>query len=477
MLSEVRIEGTSLPPDVLTRSTQSFIGRTIDSQGMNAIADAVATAYADSDIALYTVTVPQQDFAGGLLRLVVVEGHIEHVEIHGDVERGTALVEAYAAKLTAERPLRRSTFQRYISLIRDIPGLTPDIQLLRGEMPGGVLLSIGLMQRRLDLFVGVNNQGSPLLGRLQFQGTASLYGLFRQGDTTMFTVALPAEVERFQYFSVTELQPIGSEGTQLQGSFGYLRTKPKGYTTTGEATTGQLLVSHPFLRSYESNFYATAGIDGIDSTNATLGQTQANEKVRTFRTSAAYSLTKPQTVFSASAVASFGIDALGAQVTDPRIADSDFIKLNGRAALAQHVAMDWFARFNSSLQYGASHLPVSELTTLGGLEFGRAYPSASVVGDSGIAGSAEIAWRPAAFPVGRPGSEVYAFVDGGSTWYRGRLGFPTQRFDVGSAGAGIRVQVQERTVFQLEAADALATVPGATNAGDWRFSVSLRATY
>jgi hemolysin activation/secretion protein len=139
--------------------------------------------------------------------------------------------------------------------------------------------------------------------------------------------------------------------------------------------------------------------------------------------------------------------------------------------------MDWFARASGAAQYSVSNLPVSEFFTLGGLEFGRAYPSAAIVGDSGMAGAAEFGWRPAQFPITRPGSELYGFVDGGSTWYRGRLGFPTQRFDVGSAGAGVRLQLLEQTVVQFEAANALATVPGVARSGDWRFSVSLRATY
>jgi hemolysin activation/secretion protein len=476
-LSEVRIEGTSLPPETLRRATQEFVGRTIDAPGLNAIADAVAAAYAESDIALYTVTVPQQDFAGGVLRLVVAEGHIERLQVEGDLPHGTALIAAYADKMTGERPLRRSTFQRYVSLIRDIPGLVPDIQLLRGTVPGGVVLAITATQRRFELSLGVTNQGSPLLGRVQAQANANVYGLFRTGDITSLTIALPAEVERFQYIALTELQTIGTEGTQLQGNVGYLRTKPEGFTTAGEAKTARLLVSHPFLRSYSANFYATAGIDGLDSTNATLGQTQANEKVRTLRASGAYALSRPATLFSASGVISVGLDALGASVANPDIAESGFVKLNGRAAFTRLVGMEWLMRVNSSAQAGFRNLPVSELFTLGGGEFGRAYPSASILGDSGLAGAAEVAWRPMQFPIGLRGSEIYGFVDGGMTSYRERLGFATQNFDIASAGAGIRLQLQQRTVLQFEAADALATVPGVANAGDWRFGISLRATY
>jgi hemolysin activation/secretion protein len=182
-------------------------------------------------------------------------------------------------------------------------------------------------------------------------------------------------------------------------------------------------------------------------------------------------------LLSLSGVASFGLDALGARVTDPRLAESDFIKFNGRGSLTQQIAADWLLRLSASAQYGASKLPVSELYTIGGVEFGRAYPSASVLGDSGLAGFAELAWRPQQFPLGFRGSELYGFADAGSTWYGERLGFATQQFDAASAGGGVRLQLHEKAMLQFEAADALSTVAGAANAGDWRFSVSLRAAY
>src|SRR3546814_17175573 len=80
--------------------------------------------YGKGDVSLYTIVVPQQNLSDGVLTLRVVEGYIDDVVITGDVKgRGLDLVRRYAARLAAEKPLRRPTLERYLSLIRDIPGL------------------------------------------------------------------------------------------------------------------------------------------------------------------------------------------------------------------------------------------------------------------------------------------------------------------------------------------------------------------
>src|SRR3546814_1815611 len=86
-----------------------FIGRTRDKATIGEIASALSDTYGKGDVALYTIVVPQQNLSDGVLTLRVVEGYIDDVVITGDVKgRGLDLVRRYAARLAAEKPLRRS---------------------------------------------------------------------------------------------------------------------------------------------------------------------------------------------------------------------------------------------------------------------------------------------------------------------------------------------------------------------------------
>src|SRR3546814_14308535 len=97
-----------------------FIGRTRDKATIGEIASALSDTYGKGDVALYTIVVPQQNLSDGVLTLRVVEGYIDDVVITGDVTgRGLDLVRRYAARLAAEKPLRRPTLERYLQMNRD----------------------------------------------------------------------------------------------------------------------------------------------------------------------------------------------------------------------------------------------------------------------------------------------------------------------------------------------------------------------
>src|SRR3546814_14097982 len=93
------------------------------------------------------------------------------VVITGDVKgRGLDLVRRYAARLAAEKPLRRQTLERYLSLIRDIPGLETAVQLLNLQTAGAVRLVLTLKHDALAFGLVVNNRGIAHPGRTPVQG-------------------------------------------------------------------------------------------------------------------------------------------------------------------------------------------------------------------------------------------------------------------------------------------------------------------
>jgi len=474
VLKTVRIDGSSLSPTVLAAAAKPFIGKAVETKDLQAIANAVSQAYADhGDVALYTVAVPAQDFADGALKLAVVEGYIEHVDLGGDTDGRLELVTKYAARLMKERPLKRSTFQRYISLIRDIPGLTVDPQLLRGNATGAVRLLLVLKQRDWHLTLSADDMGSNPLGRVQTQAKATAYSLLREGEETSLILGLPIEVGRYQYVALSESQPLDDDGTQALGSFGYLRTRPRHPNPSGTAKTLQFLVSHPLLRSYDENLYVSASVDGIDSSNATLGEIIANERIRALRLATSYSSTTTKSALALSASMNFGLNVFGAHTTIPGAAEIDFKKFVFQASYNRLLDEEWIVRFRAATQLAFCALPVSELYAMGGDNFGRAFPTAAAFGDSALAGSAELAYRPKGLPGLLNGSEVFGFGEDGGTWYRSRLGFAPQDFHLASAGFGVRIPFRTETRLEVFAANGLIGNAPGVSSGKWRFGFAL----
>lgn len=476
VLTGVRIEGTSLAPAVLSDASRGFIGQTVDAKAIADIAQHVSDAYANAgDVALYTVTVPDQDFAGGVLRLVVTEGYIEHVDIHGDVSGDLSRVTALAQKLTTERPLKRSTLERYLSLIRDLPGLTVDAQLLQGDAPGAVKLSLGLTQKRYQLALSLNDAGNSLLGRVQLQADISLYNLLREGEATDVIFGTSTLWDRYQYYALSHSEALDDEGTRATAAYGYLRTNIPQYKLSGNAQTLQLAVTHPFLRSYNENFSVTASIDGIDSSNALLGQSIANEDVRSLRVAAGYTLADPVSALSLSASVSQGIDGLGAR-TNPAISETAYNKLVVQGGYNHLIGDDWVVRLHALTQIAGDKLPASELYALGGADFGRAFLADTVLGDSALAESIELGFDPKNVNF-LTGWEFFGFADNGDVWSRGRAGAAGVHDTLASAGAGIRLPIGEKMKLELEAADPIHVDAPGLKAGGWRFLFGITANY
>lgn len=455
----VAVQGSTLPAAALRAAATPFVGRTLGLGDLKPVMEALAAVYARSDVALYSILLPRQDFTGGVVRVRVVEGHVAGVRVKPQRGRpAPRLTLAYAQALQGQKPLTKPRLERQLNLMRDIPGANPRIQLLQSSEPGGVILDIEPKVRRLEASLSGNSRGAAMLGKTQVELGVRLNSLLREGDRTELTLVAPTDVERFQFVSLAERQPIGERGAAVTFSAGYLRTRPKiaGYDIRGEALSAGLTVIHPLIRSNSRNLYLTAGLDGLNSDNALFGRTISREHTRALRVAAAYSHSAPKSAEQLSITLSRGLDVAGARVADPRFSDKTFSKLN--AALSKVVFNDRTAlRLAAAGQYSRDLVPASEKFAVGGAQFGRAFPSAAIVGDSGYAVSVEAALRHIAKGSRFAGSELYGFADYGQV-VQGRRSTLARDDEVASAGAGVRVVVSRKGMIEIEAAKALNDV-------------------
>jgi hemolysin activation/secretion protein len=477
-LQGVEISGSSVPQEELARIYAPFVGQTVDNDVLAKITQAVSGAYDHRDVALYTVFVPQQIFAQGRLKLVVVEGYIQSANVRGRLgRRQKALLTAYIARLEEGRPLKTSVLQRYVSLIRDMPGLYPTLNLERGSAEGAVRLVVDVKPMLVQAALGVSNRGTALLGTTQVQGDVFVNGLVAGGDQLRGTVVLPTEPRLFQYYALTYSTPIDTSGTTVQVSAGYLRTRPKSLPLQGDATTFGVQVSRPLIRGYDKSLYLTGSIDGVNADSVLLGTAISNDHIRTGRLAASFSLSNSVNSLTLGGTVSHGLNILGERVIDPVVSKPDFTKVNAKINDNLQLSKQFVLRLDGFAQFSRDPLSGSEQMALGGDEFGRAYEAAIIAGDSGVAGSAELAFRPQTLPGVLGGSEAYVFVDGGRVWLAPRPLAPESRSDLASVGGGVRFQIAARSVIQLEAARGLTNPVFYEDRESWRLLVSARTLF
>jgi hemolysin activation/secretion protein len=458
--------GGNKVPGRVAEAAKRFLGAKTDQATLAALAKALSEAYADADIALYTVVIPRQTFAGGEVIVTVAEGFVERVVFTGGMTR---LNKAYALMLTKEHPLSRHTMQRYLSLMRDIPGETIDVQVLQGTRPGGVVFQIKAKRKRFDASLSFDNQAQDIAGPAEFRADIQAFSLLRDGDHTDISGLTTPNTKRLRYVALSHSTPVGDNGGTASLSVGYLASRPKGSSISGDAKTAGLTYGYPILRGYKKNLTATVGIDMIDSDSAVLGDVFSSDHTRAVRGAIGYSDAEAKSVLTGGITISRGLDVLGAHGT-PFQSTPTFTKVNARVGYDHQIGQRFVGRLRASGQYSRDLLPAAERFVVGGPEYGRAFDQAVLSGDRGYATSGELAFRPK-LPDKFAGSELYGFADYAALRVLQRGPFAAANYDVGSAGGGIRIGFTPRAWLQLEGARVIdQPYPGYR--GKWRFNIS-----
>jgi hemolysin activation/secretion protein len=467
IIRRIEFDQTAVPEPVAI-AARTFVDKPASKANLTALAQAMSDAYAKANVALYSILLPRQDLSDGVVHVVAIEGYVERVTFVGTM---TPLLRRYALAMAKEKPLSRSTLERYLSLMRDIPGGTIDVQILRGSRPGAVVLQIAVKRKRTDFALGFDNQGPSLLGGPELRAEVHAYGALRDGDRTDLTGIASTNFKRLIYVAGSHSTPIGFNGATLSGSVGYIKTRPRRSNVKGKAVTFGTVAAMPILRGYTRNLTATIGLDGVNSDAALFGSILSSDRTRAVRGAIGYSEVTPKAVLTLGMTVSRGLDILGARGT-PDLTETVFTKINGRATYDRQIGKTLFTHLKATAQYSEDRLAGSERFAVGGQDFGRAFQTAFLTGDMGAAGSAELALRPKlAGPLS--GTELYGFVDGAVLTMVARGAFEQTDYDLASAGAGIRLAYTPRAAFQLEAARAIDQPYAGYHAG-WRVNVGWR---
>ncbi len=462
----IAFHGVEAPAEV-ARVAETFLGRPATRETLVELASALSRAYERTDIALYTVTIPNQDFSDGVVAVDLAEGWVDAVQVKSDSGERFPLVEARSGKLVGEKPLSRSRFERQVSLIQSIPGLTVDASFENPEGDDSVLFVLTPKQKRREFALGINNRGPHLLADVILQAGADFYRVLTDGDRLSFSGYASYDFDHYRAVDGTYSVPLTASGLTLNATGAWVGTRARHTDLRGHATFAGLSLSYPVLRRARSAADISFGIDGVNSRNALFGNVFATERSRAARLATAFVSASERHNFTATATLSHGLDIFGADVSDAD-GEVNFAKANATLAYERTLVPRLLGRVNLFGQYSRDRLPAAELFAVGGATVGRAFDTGILTGDRGIGGVTELAYRPLSSG-DFASSEGYVFADAASLTLEERLGSNRQSFSLASAGAGARLRYKERIQLGVEAA-AVLDRPFAGYDDDWRLS-------
>jgi len=440
LLTRVIYDGASLPAATLDKAVAGFIGQPLTQDRVQAIANSIVAVYARSDIAFYSVSIPAQMPHGGMLVVKVVEGRLTDYSLQRETRSvPRRLVDAHMRRLMRETPLTKSSLQRSLSLLRDIPGQTVDVGVRQLGTAGDLALDVTVRRKQLQIGLTIDNSGiSNVVSGVQAQVAVAVNGLLREGDRLRVSGYLPFNPDRYQYYSAGYSTPIGSNGLTIGANYARMKTRSEA-GIEGEAGLAGVTLSYPVIRSYKRNLKLSLSADGVNSSNYFLDTQFGRYHSRAVRLGTEYSSIGERDGFAVSLVGSQGLNVLDAQAFTG-FSEKTFSKVNMQAAgvvpLTRHVSVSTTVR----AQYSKDRLPVTERFSLGGRGGGLAFHVGTATAEKAVAGSIELAWQlPAKSPLLKSTS-LFVYADGssGRSVARPFYALPASTVSMASAGGGVR---------------------------------------
>ncbi len=464
-LKTVQIEGgTIYPLTELAEIYKPLIGRQTSLADLIEATRSITRRYQQDGYLLSYAFLPQQNFDDGVARVVLVEGYVRDIQMQGDVGRVKGLLDKLAAKIQAERPLTRKTFERYTTLMTRIPGVTIQAQVPPPGTTDGATTLVAEASRKpftstLSTTEDNRNGTQALLGVSSNSQTSmgeqlSLSGLFPPGD------------DKEHYYRLDYNQFLNDEGAQLALSASRYRADPgtnvlldnglklKPHRENDRYSIGftlPLIAASNELLTAGSRLYAVNDKTRYNVIGYPLSVEERTD-IRALAFESDWRKADARQLRILSGGVYQGLDSMGAKTNNSAI-DLDFFRVRLSGVQSDKFFDNWQGVLSAALYWSDDTLPDSERAVFGGQNFGRGYPDDQASGDKGWGVAYEINYS-----FNRDGNwlrilQPYFVLDRSRSWFNE---LPVQANSLSSAAIGLRFGDAKYYNIALEAAKAMS---------------------
>ncbi len=473
LLTGIEIIGSTVyAPTRFVAFYEGLLARQVTLADIEAVARKITDLYERDGYVLSQATVPEQDVSLGVVSIRIIEGFIGEVLIEGQVEGSESLLRAYASKITADRPTRLSSMERYVLLTEDLPGVSvrPLLEPVDGDT-GEYKLILDLTHDTLQGFVQVDNRGSRSVGPIQLWAGATANSVLGLYETSRVRFVTTPQTEELLFFDFAHTQTVGTEGTTVTVAGSYSDSEPgfdlKSRDIDSAGTRFEIQAAHPVVRSRRLDVYVTGRFTFSDSEETERSARSFDDTLRVVRLGATVSFDDAAEGRNwVSAEISQGLDILGASGSDsPSLsrpgASPEFTKVTLDYSRYQKVWNNVAVLLTATGQKSSGTVLSAEEIGLGGERFGRAYDPSEITGKDGAAGRIELQYDGALADSVLSQYQFYGFYDIGAVW----ADVPAGRRSLASAGFGVRGQFQHGLFGYVEIAQPLTRLVAAERAG------------
>jgi hemolysin activation/secretion protein len=484
-LTAATFDGLGPVPESALRDTwQPYVGTDQPISVVCRIRDAGATALRSLGY-IAAIEVPVQRIVDGQVHFAVLYAKVTSVRVIGRPGRDAGLLEAYLGKLVDGQVFNRFRAERSVLLAQDIPGY--DLHLVlkpAGTGAGEMIAEVRVENTPVMADITVSDLASPSTGRWGGQLRAVFNGLTGMGDQTTLSAYSTSDFREQQIYQFGHQMQLGHDGLQLGGHVTYALTRPDLGPTVppvfARTTYVNAELKYPLVRRQALTLAGTLGFDLVNQDVRFGGAALSRDRVRI-----AYARLDLDALdldgrgpggtvlwrVSANAELRHGLSILGASpncrlvactgIVPPGVANGDPQATVLRAGAEFDLRpLSWLSvALSPRVQVASAPVFAFEQFQLGNYTVGRGFDPGAILGDDGVAFSAELRGPAIRFAHKRGFTiQPYAFSDNGWTWRR--LSPIPNPQELHSLGAGARVDVAGRARLDLTVAVPINTIDG-----------------
>lgn len=423
-ITDIQVVGSSVFDDkTLDAIVAPYENRDVTVQDLQDAANQITQRYLEDGYITSRAVLVDQTLVGGVVRIQVIEGELESIQIQG-TERLQDYVRSRVA-LGGDRPLNQASLEDQLRLLRADPLFTNvEASLRAGSGIGQSRLLVRVTEApSLSGALTTDNNSPIAVGDVRFGARLEYRNPAGFGDT-LFAAATVSDTLGSQVYDLGYQIPLNPmNGTLL------LRMTPNEFRITdtdqpaaelgveGETDIYTVRYRQPLIRTPREELALSVGFRHRDG--ETLITNTITDASRTSVVSFGQDYVR-RDLSGAWALRSqfrLGTSLLNATEREGALPDGQFLSWLGQVQRVQQLGDDHRLILRADVQLSADSLLGSEQFFIGGGDSVRGYAQNQRFGDSGIRFSLEDQIVLQRYPGGEPFLRIAPFLDGGYVWY------------------------------------------------------------
>ncbi|MDB9373356.1 ShlB/FhaC/HecB family hemolysin secretion/activation protein [Nodularia sphaerocarpa] len=461
--------------------TKEFINQPLTFPQLSQVTDKVTGLYTkgcqpenrNSDIPCYVNSgayIPSnQTFQaeGGKVKIQIVEGGVESIEITGTKRLNPDYVRSRLAIATG-KPLNLKKLFQALQLLQLDPLISSvSTELAAGVRPGGSILSVQVAEAKtLSAQISLNNNRTPSIGSFERKIQVNQANLLGFGDGLSVGYA---NTDGSNSVNLSYQLPVNPRNGTLQFNYSYASSEviEEPFNVLDIAGTSQeysITFRQPLLltptKEFALGMTATRRESDVGFLEAQFGERlpftspgsdqDGKTKASVVRFFQDWTQRSSNQVIAARSQFSVGINALDATINqDPP--DGQFFAWRGQAQLSRLLAPETLFLVRTNMQIADRPLLPSEQIGFGGQFTVRGYRQDEILADNGFLATAELRYPMLRVPSVKGVLQVIPFVDFGTAWNNSQVGRTPLSLDtIASVGLGLLWQQDNRLTARFD---------------------------